>query len=148
MSIGDSRDLTTTSYAILGMLAIRPWSTYALTQQMQRSLHHLWPRAESNLYAEAKRLVEAGMATADVEKTGRRARTVYTISPAGRAELQRWLGTESAPSRFESESLLKVLFGNEGSKADLLANLHAMYVEADTARAFCTAVADDGSFAR
>ena len=86
MSIGDSRDLTTTSYAILGMLAIRPWSTYALTQQMQRSLHHLWPRAESNLYAEAKRLVEAGMATADVEKTGRRARPVYTISPAGRAE--------------------------------------------------------------
>ena len=125
------------------MLAIRSWSTYALTQQMQRSLHYLWPRAESNLYAEAKRLVEAGMATADVERTGRRARTVYTITPAGRAELQRWLSTESAPSRFESETLLKILFGNEGSKVELLANLHAMHAEAATARAFCAAVSDE-----
>ena len=26
--------LTTTSYAILGLLAVKPWSTYELTQQM------------------------------------------------------------------------------------------------------------------
>ena len=38
----EDRELTTTSYAILGMLAIQPWSTYALTQQMRRSLRHLW----------------------------------------------------------------------------------------------------------
>jgi len=61
-----SRPLTTTSYAILGLLAIQPWSTYELAQLMKRSMHFFWPRAESNLYAEPKRLVEAELATAEV----------------------------------------------------------------------------------
>lgn len=139
----DERDLTTTSYAILGMLAIRPWSTYALTQQMRRSLHHLWPRAESNVYAEPKRLVEAGLVEATTQMTGKRARTLYTITPAGRAALTRWLGAESAPSRFESEAMVKVLFSNYGTKDELLQNLRRFAAEAVTAREFCMAVADE-----
>ena len=66
------RELTTTSYAILGLLAIQPWPTYELAKQMRRSLHYVWPRAESNLYAEAKRLVEGGLAQARSEPVGRR----------------------------------------------------------------------------
>ena len=42
--------LTTTSYAILGLLAIKPWTTYELAQQMDRSLRRIWPRAKSKLY--------------------------------------------------------------------------------------------------
>jgi hypothetical protein len=49
------RELTTTSYAILGLLAIRPWSTYELARQMQRDLRFVWPRAESCMKAGAKR---------------------------------------------------------------------------------------------
>src|SRR5919198_2119040 len=101
MSSADGRQLTTTSYAILGLLAIRPWSTYELAKQMRRSLHHIWPRAESNVYAEPKRLVEAGLATAEVQKVGERPRTLYTITPKGRQALERWLATETAPTRVE-----------------------------------------------
>ena len=54
-------ELTTTSYAILGLLAIRPWSTYELARQMQRDLRFVWPRAESNLYAEPKKLIAHGL---------------------------------------------------------------------------------------
>ena len=43
--------LTGTSYAILGLLAIKPWSTYELAQQMSRSLYQVWPRATSNVTA-------------------------------------------------------------------------------------------------
>src|SRR5262245_62767930 len=114
---GPDRQLTTTSYTILGLLAIRPWSTYALAKQMRR-LHHIWPRAESNVYAEPKRLVEVGMATAEVELVGKRARTVYAITPQGRRALERWLRVENAPPRFESEALVKVLFANEGTKGE------------------------------
>jgi PadR family transcriptional regulator AphA len=39
---------------------------------MRRNLHYFWPRAESNLYAEPKRLVEAGFAKARPEPVGRR----------------------------------------------------------------------------
>ena len=51
------RPLSTTSFAILGLLAVHPWATYDLAKLMRRSLHFFWPRAESNLYAEPKRLV-------------------------------------------------------------------------------------------
>lgn len=135
MSTVDGRDLTTTGYAILGLLAIRPWSTYELAKQMKRSLHHIWPRAESNIYAEPKRLVEAGLAHAEVERVGQRPRTLYTITPKGRRALQRWVATKSASSRVESEMLVKVLFGNYGSKDDLLANLRAFAAEAEGALA-------------
>ena len=143
MSRIDGRQLTTTSYAVLGLLAIRPWSTYALTKQMRRSLHHVWPRAESNVYAEPKRLVEAGLVNAEVQAVGKRARTLYTITPEGRRTLARWVGTESAPSRFESETLLKVLFGNYGTKEELLANLLRFAKEAAVAREFWKVIADE-----
>jgi len=143
MSRSDGRQLTTTSYAILCLLAVRPWSTYELTKQMRRSLHHIWPRAESNIYAESKRLVEAGLARSEVEQVGKRPRTLYTITPQGRRALQRWIGSKSAPLRVESETLIKILFGNYGTKKELLANLRTFAAEADDALEFWRAVAED-----
>ncbi len=55
---------TTTSYALLGLLGLRDWTTYELARQVQRSLHWFWPRAERKLYDEPKRLVADGLATA------------------------------------------------------------------------------------
>ena len=134
MSSRDEQQLTTTSYAILCLLAIQPWSMYALAKQMRRDLHYVWPRAESNIYSEPKRLVELGFARAETQAAGRRPRTVYSITPKGRQALRRWLQTESAPSRYESETLLKILYGNYGTKDDLLTNLRDYAAEAETAK--------------
>jgi DNA-binding PadR family transcriptional regulator len=134
MSSRDENQLTTTSYALLCMLAIQPWSMYGLAKQMRRDLHYVWPRAESNIYVEPKRLVELGLARAETQSTGRRPRTIYSITPKGRQALKRWLRTESAPSRYESETLLKILYGNYGTKDDLLTNIHRFAAEAETAR--------------
>src|SRR5262245_62173298 len=125
------RALTTTSYAVLGLLAIRPWSTYELAKQMKRSLHYMWPRAESNVYAEPKRLVEAGLADAGEEWNGDRKRTVYSITERGRAAVEDWLRTPSAPTRHESESQLRLVFGNHGTKDDLLRALDQIEEHAD-----------------
>jgi DNA-binding PadR family transcriptional regulator len=115
-----SRRLTSTSYAILGLLATRPWSTYELANQLRRALHFFWPRAESNLYAEPKRLVAAGLAESREEWNGDRKRTVYSITDRGRASLEEWLATDVPPVRVESEAYLRILFGNMGSKDDVL----------------------------
>jgi PadR family transcriptional regulator AphA len=123
------RELTTTSYAILGLLAIKPWSTYELAAQMRRNLHYFWPRAESNLYAEPKRLVEEGFAKARPEPVGRRRRTVYSITPKGRRALERWLGEPAGESRLESETLVKAMFAPYGSKEDLLGHLRRLLDE-------------------
>jgi PadR family transcriptional regulator AphA len=117
--------VTTTSYALLGLLAVRPWSTYELAQQMDRSLGRVWPRAESKLYEEPKKLVAAGLARATEEYVGRRRRTVYRITAKGRRALAEWLRTPGTGPTLECEQLLQVFFAENGRKSDTLATLAA-----------------------
>src|SRR5688572_25609709 len=99
------RKLTTTSYALLGLLGIRPWTTYELAKQMDRGMNRWWPRARSKLYEEPKKLVAHGLARATRDSVGRRPRTVYTITPAGRRAMAEWLATPAAPPALECEPL-------------------------------------------
>ena len=139
----DTRPLTATSFAILGLLAVRPWPTYELAKQISRSLSHFWPRAESNLYAEAKRLVTDGYAAARQEQSGGRRRTVYRITPQGRKALRAWLEAPGGDTRLESEPLLKVFFADQGSKADLLDTLRAMGAVAEAQQALLRDMAEE-----
>ena len=116
---------TATSFAILGLLGLQPWTAYDLVAQARRSLHYFWPRSEAHLYAELKRLVERGHAHADVVEGRRRQATRYTITQEGRAALEEWLATEPAPPTIEIEALLRVLFADHGSLQDLRAALRA-----------------------
>jgi PadR family transcriptional regulator AphA len=117
------KSLTPTSYAILGLLAVKPWTTYELAQQMERALGEFWPRAQSKLYDEPKKLVALGLARASSEKIGKRPRTVYTITDEGRQELEAWMPTPGAGPALEFELLIKVFFAEHGSKADLLTTI-------------------------
>jgi DNA-binding PadR family transcriptional regulator len=121
----EKRRLTSTSYAILGYMAIGEFSTFAIAKQMRRNAQHFWPRAKSNLYAEPKRLLEGGFAEARAESVGDRPRTIYSITEKGREALAAWLGQPPAPARLESEMLVKMLFAPYGSKEDLVASLRA-----------------------
>jgi PadR family transcriptional regulator, regulatory protein AphA len=111
-------DLSTTSYAMLGMLALRPWTTYELAKQVGRGLGQFWPRARSNLFEEPKKLVARGFAAATEDRVGKRPRTVYTITPDGRRALRSWLGTPGEGPVLEFEEMLKVFFADHGTKAD------------------------------
>jgi len=115
--------LTATSYAILGLLAIKPWTTYELAQQMGRALGQFWPRTESKLYEEPKKLVAHGLARASKDQVGKRPRSVYTITPKGRRALAAWLPTPGDGPVLEFEQLIKVFFAEHGSKDDLLATI-------------------------
>jgi PadR family transcriptional regulator, regulatory protein AphA len=121
---------STTSYALLGLLNLRDWTTYELAQQVRRSLNWFWPRAERKLYDEPKRLVAEGLATASREHTGQRARTVYRVTDAGRAALRAWLDEPPAPRTHEFEGMVKVFFADAGSRAQLLTTLERVEEEA------------------
>ncbi len=135
--------LTATSYVILGHLALRSWSTYELAQQLKRSTRHYWPRAESKLYEEPKKLVAHGLATATREYTGRRPRTVYAITDQGREALQRWLDEPGQPPLVEFEGVVKVLFAEQGTKRQLLATLRSIREQAEHTREEHVALARD-----
>jgi PadR family transcriptional regulator, regulatory protein AphA len=115
--------LSTTGLGILGLLAVRPFSAYELAQQIHRGLRYMQPASERNLYAEPKRLTAAGLVRMRREQVGRRSRTIYEITPAGRDALRRQLATPPAPPQLEFEALQRLIFADQGSKQDLLAAL-------------------------
>jgi DNA-binding PadR family transcriptional regulator len=104
---------------------VQPFTTYEIAQQMDRALGQFWPRARSKLYEEPKKLVALGLARAKPERTGRRPRTVYSITPKGRRMLTAWLAAPGEGPVLEFEQLVKVFFCEHGSKADLIATLEA-----------------------
>ncbi len=111
--------MTTSSYAVLALLDLRPWTGYELTQQATRSLRYAWPKSERLLYSEPKKLVSLGLATSAQETSGGRTRNIYTITNEGRRALREWTGTRTQPPRMEVEALLRLLFADHGSKDDL-----------------------------
>ncbi|WCO67168.1 PadR family transcriptional regulator [Iamia majanohamensis] len=135
--------LSTTSYSVLGLLALRDWTPYELAQQMTRTLGYVWPRAERRIYDEPKRLVAAGYATAEEGAVGRRRRTTYSITPRGREALRAWLGTTPAPASLEIEGALRVLFADQGDLEQLRGALEAVRDQAREARHDLAEMADD-----
>ena len=126
-----ANDLTATSYAILGLLSLRSWTSYELAEQMKRALGLFWPRAESGIYREPKKLEAHGLARSTTEHVGERPRTRYTITAAGRRALAEWVPTRGAGPVVEFEQLVKVFFAEQATKADLLATLEGVRVWAE-----------------
>ena len=95
-------------YALLGLLADRPYSGWQLLKHFEGSLAYAWPARHSQIYPELARLREAGL----IEQTGEgpRGAKEYTLTSTGREEVERWL-RETTPSRnTRDEALLRVFF--------------------------------------
>jgi PadR family transcriptional regulator, regulatory protein AphA len=126
-----ARTLTTTSFVILGQLALQRWSIYELAQHMRRNLRYIWPRAESGIYAEAKALVALGMAEAEKGFVGKRPRTMYRITTKGRHALRDWLASPPKPGlAVDLEALVRVFLGNFAEAEDLVAAVGQTRVDA------------------
>lgn len=139
---GRMKKLTSTSYAVLGLLAIRPATAYELARQVTRSLNFIWPRAEGRIYDEPKLLVQHGLASGTEQFTGKRPSTRYTITAKGRRELRKWLAEPGAVVVLEYEMLLKVTFAEHATKAVLIGNLEAVRDQAATNLASGRSLAD------
>jgi PadR family transcriptional regulator, regulatory protein AphA len=123
----------TTANAILGLLALRPhWSAWDLTKQLRRNMRFFWPRAESRIFAEARRLEEAGLSRSERSYTGERARTTYAITEEGREALRRWLATPPSATTLECEAVLRILLADlSGADAQSHISVSLARVRAD-----------------
>jgi PadR family transcriptional regulator AphA len=110
---------TISSYAVLALLDLKPWTGYELTTQAQRSLRYAWPKSERLLYSEPKKLVELGYASTYTEESRNRSRNVYEITEEGRAALAQWTKSRTQAPRMEIEALLRLLFADNGTMEDL-----------------------------
>jgi DNA-binding PadR family transcriptional regulator len=115
--------LTTTSYAVLAQVAVHPWSTYELAQQRVRYFRYVWPRAESAVYREVKRLASMSLLEGRKEYVGKRARTVYSITDEGREVLREWLDTPVSPFAMDFEAMIRLFVAPLGTKDQIIKTL-------------------------
>jgi PadR family transcriptional regulator AphA len=98
---------------------------------MDHTLRFVWPRATSKLYEAPKILVQRGLATARQEPTGKRPRTVYSITSEGRRAVQAWLHSAPSPVQLEAEPIVRVWFSHLGSKTDLIAAIEVVQAQSE-----------------
>ena len=134
---------STTTYGLLGLLAVRSWTGYELTQQLQRSLRYVWSASEGHLYREQAHLVDLGWTKVEDEPAGERTRKRYTITTEGREALADWLSTEPGEPHFEIEGVLRLFYGDQGSVEDLTASMEATAKAARVMLDEMTTIAND-----
>jgi len=82
-------------------------------------MRFFWPRAESQIYQEAKSLVARGWALDRRGYTGDRPKTTYAITEDGRKALEAWLSTPPKATSLECEPLLRVFLSDYAGPDEL-----------------------------
>ncbi|UGT41777.1 PadR family transcriptional regulator [Nocardia yamanashiensis] len=95
-------------HGLLGLLAEGPASGYDLAQRFQEALGPVWPARHPKIYSELARLLDAELI--ELESEGARGRKSYRITPAGLAEVRRWLGEDEVDHTLRLEPLLRSFF--------------------------------------
>jgi DNA-binding PadR family transcriptional regulator len=103
---------TAVTWAVLGLLGIKPMSGYDVKRAVDRTIRHFWAASYGQIYPELKRLEEAGWIAGKDADRGGRARRVYRITAAGRRQLKGWLHGYETRIEMRDESLLRLLFAD------------------------------------
>lgn len=122
---------TTTTYAILGLLAAEPASAYALAERMRITYGYFWPRARSHVFTEVKKLEALGWVEGRAQWTGRRSRTEFAVTTEGSAALAAWLDTPPSTFALEMEGLVRLYLAPFGRTEALAVALATVEDEAD-----------------
>jgi PadR family transcriptional regulator AphA len=105
-------ELSNTAYVILGMVGWQPMSGYEIKALVDRSTRFFWAASYGQIYPELRRLAAEGLIEGKANPQGGRRRNVYRLTPAGRRELQAWLGVDADVFELRDEGLLKLFFAD------------------------------------
>jgi PadR family transcriptional regulator, regulatory protein AphA len=120
----DRTGLSTTEFAVLGLLSFGERSGYELKKAAEAGVGYVWTAAKSHVYAVLPRLVDGGYATARrVTQERRPDKQVYKITRKGERAFREWLEAPIEDRGARSPFLLKVFFGDLMSKEALVAHI-------------------------
>ena len=116
----DVRTLTPTAHLVLGMVALfGPMTSYQLEQRVGATVGSFWLFPHSQLYAEPRKLSDAGLLQETIEDGGRKRRT-YELTDAGHAALEVWFAEpESGRTEARDPGLLKLFFADLAGADDV-----------------------------
>ncbi len=101
-------------HGILGLIGYGDKSGYEIMTVFRDSLKHFWTAQTSQIYRELQTMEKAGwIRQRHVPQSGRPDKNVYSITPAGREELLRWLRDDNLPEGARNPYLLKTFFMGE-----------------------------------
>jgi PadR family transcriptional regulator, regulatory protein AphA len=106
------RELTPTSYIVLGLLDGMPGTPYDLKARVAAGPGNFWTVQHAQIYTETARLAKEGFLTEKREDEGRR-RKMYSITKRGKAALSAWLAevTVTDLPEVRDTGLLKIFLG-------------------------------------
>jgi DNA-binding PadR family transcriptional regulator len=128
--------VSTTSYALLGLLILDPESSdagmtgYELKQRADRTLRFYWTSpAMSQIYTELDRLDEHGYVSSTEAQEGKRTTRRFTITAAGRRALNTWLLASDADLPVLKHPIAMRLMLGSLMGADAVEAMLATYVD-------------------
>ena len=114
---------TAVTWAVLGLVALKPRSGYDVKRIVDRSVRHFWAASYGQIYPELRRLEATGWIEGDDAPRGGRSRRVYQITPAGRHAVSEWLHGHETRIELRDESLLRLFFADTMPHDEALALL-------------------------
>jgi PadR family transcriptional regulator AphA len=119
-----STGLSTTEFAVLGLLSFGPRSGYELKNAAEAGVGYVWTAAKSHIYGVLPRLVEGGYATTRrVTQERRPDKQVYRITRKGERAFMEWLEAPIEERSGRSPFLLKIFFGGLMSNETLAGHI-------------------------
>jgi DNA-binding PadR family transcriptional regulator len=100
------------TWAVLGVIALRPRSGYDIKRVVDRSIRHFWAASYGQIYPELTRLEAAGWIAGENAARGARSRRVFTITAQGTEALRGWLVGFETRIELRDESLLRLFFAD------------------------------------
>jgi len=125
--MGVPEKLTTTEYAVLGLLTFGDASGYDLSRLASRSVGYMWAPSRSQTYKVLPRLVGWGLAESrEVEQRGRPDKAIYRITDDGVQVLRAWIEhVEEEPSGGVGVFALKLFLAGTATEDATLSQLAA-----------------------
>ncbi len=97
-------------YVLLGFLTLYPMSGYGLKQFMTMSTSNFMDASFGSIYPALKRLEKKGFVVSRSSVESGKFTKVYSVTPEGEAEFERWLGVPGQVGGGSNEHLVKLFF--------------------------------------
>ncbi|HYR61508.1 MAG TPA: PadR family transcriptional regulator [Actinomycetota bacterium] len=109
-------------FVFLAFLTGGALSAYDIKTLMAQTVSFFWSAAHSQVYQQASRLLRDGYVSEEAT-VGSRRRRLLALTPKGREALDEWLRAPSPLVQAYDQSLVKLFFGSEVDRADLVGML-------------------------
>lgn len=97
-------------HALLALVEAGPMTGYEIAKVFDRSVAYVWHAPHSQIYPELRRLESEELVVAREVPRGRATKRAYTLTPAGAAELRRWVDDVQPPPRVRDVAYLKATY--------------------------------------